>query len=116
MRCCFTMIEGGQREVPMTSTTAFREARDTLLRLRTDYDRAVAAFAWPRLTHFNWALDWFDGIARGNDRVALRIVGDEGRDEQLTFDELRQRSDRLANHLRALGLRRGDRILLMLGN
>ena len=101
----------------MTSGTAvFRQARDTLIEHRTDYERAVATFSWPRLQQFNWALDWFDVIARDNQRPALRIVGDAGREVSLSFEELRQRSNRLANHMRALGLRRGDRILLMLGN
>jgi acetyl-CoA synthetase len=98
-----------------SSTAAFRQARDTLIEHRADYERAVAAFAWPRLQQFNWALDWFEVIARDNPRTALRIVGDAG-DTSLSFEELRQRSNRLANHLRSLGLRRGDRILLMLGN
>src|SRR5688572_23367576 len=99
-----------------TDTDLFRRARDTLIDHRVDYERAVAAFSWPRLQQFNWALDWFDVIAKGNHRAALRIVGDAGRDVSLTFEELRQRSNRLANHLHARGLRRGDRILLMLGN
>ena len=99
-----------------TQTEIFRKARDTLLTHRTDYERAIAAFSWPRLQQFNWALDWFDVIARDNERPGLRIVGDGGCDVSLSFEELRQRSNRLANHLRALGLRRGDRILLMLGN
>jgi acetyl-CoA synthetase len=100
----------------MTNTSAFRAARDQLLACRTDYERAVATFEWPRLTHFNWALDWFDVIAQGNDRPALRIVGDAGQDDRFSFEELRRRSNQLANHLQKLGLRRGDRILLMLGN
>lgn len=99
-----------------TSTELFRKSRDTLIAHRTDYERAVAEFSWPRLQQFNWALDWFDVVARNNPRPALRIVGDGGCDVSLSFEELRQRSNRLANHLRALGLRRGDRILLMLGN
>jgi acetyl-CoA synthetase len=94
----------------------FRESRDTLIAHREDYEGAVAAFSWPRLQQFNWALDWFDVIAHNNAQPALRIVGDSGRDVSLSFEELRQRSNRLANHLRSLGLRRGDRILLMLGN
>jgi acetyl-CoA synthetase len=97
-------------------TEAFRQARDFLVAHRTDYEGACRDFRWPRPEHFNWAIDWFDVIARGNTRTALRIVGDGGLDAQLTFDGLRCRSNFLAVHLRSLGVARGDRVLLMLGN
>ena len=47
----------------MTVTEEFRAARDKLIELRSDYDAAREQFEWPRLTHFNFALDWFDKIA-----------------------------------------------------
>jgi acetyl-CoA synthetase len=95
----------------------FRAARDQLLALRADYDRAVASFRWPDVDCFNWALDWFDGeLAQGPaaDKLALRIVGDAA--ASCTFAELSRSSSSVANGLRALGVKRGDRILLMLGN
>jgi acetyl-CoA synthetase len=95
----------------------FRAARDELLALRADYDAAVAAFRWPQVDCFNWALDWFDAeLARGPsaDKVALRIVGDAAASR--TFAELSRSSNSVANGLRKLGVKRGDRILLMLGN
>jgi acetyl-CoA synthetase len=56
------------------------------VRHRDDYDAAVAAFRWPDIVgRFNWALDWFDPIARGNSRTALRIIGEDGRDRSLVF-------------------------------
>jgi len=100
----------------MNPTEVFRRARDFLIAHRTDYEGACRGFEWPRPERFNWALDWFDCIARGNTSTALRIVGDGGRDAQLTFDELRRRSNFLAAQLRSLGIVRGDRVLLMLGN
>ena len=100
----------------MIPTEAFRQARDFLVAHRTDYAAAYRDFRWPRLEHFNWAIDWFDAVGRGNTRTALRIVGDGGLDAQLSFDDLRRRSNFLAEHLRSLGVRRGDRVLLMLGN
>jgi acetyl-CoA synthetase len=95
----------------------FRAARDELLALRADYARAVASFRWPEVDRFNWALDWFDAeLAQGAtaDKLALRIAGDAA--ANCTFAELSRSSNCVANGLRTLGIKRGDRILLMLGN
>ena len=102
----------------MTSNTdSYRAARDRLVELATDYDTAVRTFEWPRLTGaFNWAVDWFDVIARGNDRTALWIVEEDGREQRVSFDEMAQRSDRVAIWLAGVGVRQGDRVILMLGN
>src|SRR5271154_2934115 len=94
----------------------FIAARDFLLCHRDDYGTAYGEFRWPKLDRFNWALDYFDAMARGNARPALRLVDDEGAEISLSFAALSERSNRIANALRRLGVRRGDRILLMLGN
>ncbi len=98
------------------SAAAFIEARDFLLAHRGDYERAYRDFRWPVLDRFNWALDYFDPMARGNQRPGLWIVDDGGGEAKLSFAELAERSSRAANWLRGLGVRRGDRLLLMLGN
>jgi acetyl-CoA synthetase len=99
------------------SAAAFRAARDLLLRHREDYDAARTGFAWPALDEFNWALDWFDLIAAEHPgRTALRVVGDDGSDESVNFARMAARSAQVANWLRGRGVRRGDRVLLMLGN
>ena len=95
---------------------SFRSARDFLLAHREDYDTAYEGFSWPRPEQFNWALDWFDVIAADNDRTALRIVEEDGTETALSFAEMSERSNRVANWLRAQGVRPEDRILVMLGN
>ncbi|MER5302943.1 AMP-binding protein [Streptomyces lasiicapitis] len=97
-------------------TEDFRAARDFLLRHREDYTAAYEGFAWPRPEYFNWALDWFDAIADGNDRTALHIVEEDGTETRRSFADLARRSARAANWLRALGVGAGDRIVVMLGN
>jgi acetyl-CoA synthetase len=99
--------------VATNSTETIRRARDFLLAHRTDYAAAYAGFAWPRPERFNFALDWFDQVAP--EREALRIVGASGRLSR-TYGELTRRSNQLANLLRGMGIRRGDTLLLMLGN
>ncbi|WP_329519078.1 AMP-binding protein [Spirillospora sp. NBC_01491] len=94
----------------------FRAARDFLLAHREDLATAYEKFRWPVLTGFNWALDWFDRIADGNDGPALWIVEEDGSEARYSFADLSRRSNQVANHLRAAGVRRGDRIVLMLGN
>jgi acetyl-CoA synthetase len=100
----------------MSDAAAFAAARALLLARRGDLDAACRDFRWPRLQHFNWALDHFDAIAHGNHATALHIVGDDGSQVKRSFAELSQRSHQVANWLRGLGLQRGDRVLLMLGN
>jgi acetyl-CoA synthetase len=81
----------------------------------------VKGFHWPDPVQFNWALDWFDAeLARdpeSRDRTALWIV-DAGQDREtrLSFATLSRRSNQVANFLRAQGLKRGDHLLLLLGN
>ena len=98
-------------------TAALRAARDLLIAHRTEYTAAVDRFAWPALDEFNWALDWFDVIAAEHPgRTALRVVGDDGSDEAVGYAAMAARSAQVANWLRGLGVRRGDHVLLMLGN
>ncbi len=98
------------------ATSIFRAARDFLLEHRDDYDLTYRDFRWPDLTEFNWALDWFDSFAIGNDNPALWIVEEDGSEQKLTFAQMSARSNQVANWLRGLGVARGDRLILMLGN
>jgi acetyl-CoA synthetase len=90
--------------------------RDRLLREEIPHERALQSFHWPPVRYFNWASDYFDLIAAGNDRPALRVVDDAGGDRVMTFAALARRSNQVANYLASVGVARGDRLLVMLGN
>jgi acetyl-CoA synthetase len=91
-----------------TNTDRYRAARDQVL---------AGTLTWPHITGvFNWAIDWFDVIARGNDHTALWIVDDDGSEHRLSFAEMADRSNRVAAWLQQLGVGKGDRVILMLGN
>src|SRR3978361_1974092 len=101
--------------------TTFQEARAFLLKHRCEYAAAVTGFRGAEPVPFNWALDWFDAElarnAESKDRAALWIVDAGSNPEtQLSFEALSRRSNQVANFLRAQGLKRGDHLLLLLGN
>ncbi|CDQ45360.1 AMP-binding protein [Mycolicibacterium neoaurum] len=99
------------------NTERYRAARDQLVAVISDYDKAVGTFEWPHIEGtFNWAIDWFDVIARDNTRPALWIVEQDGTETKISFAEMAQRSDRVATWLKSLGVGKGDRVILMLGN
>ncbi|NMD56533.1 MULTISPECIES: AMP-binding protein [Tsukamurella] len=103
----------------MASTQGYRDflaARDLLVELADDYDAARERFSWPQLDEWNFALDWFDRVAEGNDSPALWIVEEDGSESKFSYAEMSARSNRVANWLRERGVRPGDRILLMLSN
>jgi acetyl-CoA synthetase len=105
-----------ETEPTQQGVTAFWAARDFLLQHREDYAAAYRDFRWPKLSQFNWALDYFDVYSSANDKPALWIVDDSGSEIKLSFAEMSSRSNQVANFLREQGVRRGDRIIVQLPN
>ena len=94
-----------------------RAARDFLVQHREDYETAYAGFAWPEMARYNFATDWFDGLAEEDpDGTALWVIEPDGSEAKLTFAELRDTSTAAARLLADAGLGRGDRLLVVLGN
>ncbi len=103
-------------------TQAFRDARNLLLARREDLDEARYTFEWPRLERFNWATDWFDPLSDHQPaNTALWLVEEAGDDEapvrtKISYADMARRSREVAGWLWGLGVRPGDRVLLVLGN
>jgi acetyl-CoA synthetase len=78
------------------------------------YEELYARFRWAIPPAFNIGVDICDRHAGDRARVALIHEDDAGRVVEYTFAELRARSNQLANALRRLGVRRGDRVGVVL--
>ena len=91
----------------------FLKVRDTLLNAQS-YDQAMKDFAWPHLTKFNWAFDYFDQMAKGNQNKALIYTDTKGNERIVSFDQLYKRSNQVANFLTDAGMQKGDRVLIMM--
>lgn len=100
----------------MTPSQRFIQARDFLLQHRLDYDTAYRDYRQPQLESFNWALDYFDQMAKDNHTPALWVVEEDGSERKISFADMASRSCQVAEYLRQRGVNRGDRVLLMLPN
>ena len=92
-----------------------------------DYERVRAAFSWqaaraeldglPEGRGLNIAHEAIDRHTAGPraDRIAIRWLGKRGEVRDYTYRTLRELTDRFANVLDGLGLRRGDRIFTLMG-
>ena len=78
-----------------------------------DYQETAQAFRWEVPAHFNFGAV-VDGWAQNPDQLALIWCNEAGAERRFTFSDISKLSNRFANLLASLGLRRGDRILIML--
>ena len=100
----------------MSELEQFLAARNHLMSHREQLDVACEGFEWPQLSTFNWGIDYFDTVARDNHAPALRILEEDGSEAGLTYAELSRRSSQVASFFTDLGVKPGDRMLVMLGN
>ena len=91
----------------------FFDLRDAVQNVK-NYKQAYEDFKWPRITKFNWATDYFDVIAEGNDKPALIYVDNDSHEIVISYDQMRRRSNKVANLLSDIGLQKGDRVLIMM--
>jgi acyl-coenzyme A synthetase/AMP-(fatty) acid ligase len=79
-----------------------------------DYDRAYREFRWEVPPTFNFGADVVDRWAEDATRLALIWCNDRGEEQRFTFADIRRASNRFANLLQQQGVKKGDRVLIML--
>ncbi len=80
-----------------------------------DYDTLYRQFRWNIPPRYNIGVDVCDRwAARDPERLAILYVRGDGRQDRVTFGQMRETSNRLANVLRANGVKRGDRVAIFM--
>lgn len=85
-----------------------------MLTRQTTYAELVAGFSWRVPPRFNIGVDTCDKWADGSGRLALIYEKNDGTQARYTFDDIKTRSNQLANSLRRRGIARGERIGIFL--
>lgn len=73
-----------------------------------------AAFRWDVPARFNFGTDVIDRWARERDGLALIWSNEAGEERRFAYSDIARLTDRFANVLRAQGIQKGDRVLIML--
>lgn len=82
---------------------------------RTDtYAQLASSFQWRVPAAYNIGVDACDKWADGSGRLALIHEKSDGSQTRYSFDQIKARSNQLANALRRQGVRRGDRVAVYL--
>ncbi len=85
-----------------------------MARMQT-YEEIYGAFRWNIPARYNIAADVCDRHAADPGKVALIGEGADGQIWQMTFRDVQRKANQLANLLHAIGLAKGDRVMLLLG-
>ena len=80
-----------------------------------DYDALYRSFRWQMPAHYNIGVDVCDRWAASEPgRIAILDARADGAVDEISYGVLRETSNRLANVLTAHGIRRGDRVAILL--
>ena len=79
-----------------------------------DYAQMARDFTLDVPAGFNFGRDVVDAQAARNDKPALIWCNEAGEERRFLFSDIRRQSNQLANLLIRLGLRKGDRILILM--
>ena len=80
-----------------------------------DENGCLQSISFPNADEFNFAFDIVDGIARREpERLAMIHVDNDLNERRFTFKDMKDASSQAANYFTSLGIKRGDRVMLVL--
>ncbi len=80
-----------------------------------DDSGAMTGLNYANTDRYNFAFDTVDAIARKDpEKLAMIHVADDMTERRFTFKDMKDASSQCANYFKSLGIRRGDRVMLVL--
>ena len=80
-----------------------------------DADGKITAIDFKNVDTFNFAFDVIDALGTAKpDRRAMLHISEDGTERVFTFKDMMRESARCANYFKSLGIKKGDRVMLVL--
>ena len=110
---------GEQAAVPSVATKRYVD--DTSKRIYQDFiipteeNGVLKKIEFKNEEKFNFAFDVVDELGRRKpEKLAMLHVSEDGTERRFTFRDMKKESARCANYFKSLGIKRGDRVMLVL--
>ncbi|MBR2780789.1 MAG: AMP-binding protein [Eubacteriaceae bacterium] len=102
-----SMVAGERKNRPL--------AVDPFIKCTEDAAGRLTGVEFPDSDRFNFAFDVVDEIGRREpQKLALLHVGQDMMERRFTFRDIKRMSAQCANYFKALGIRKGDRVMLVM--
>ena len=106
---------------PAVSVATKRREEDTQSRIYqnfivpTEKDGMITEIAFKNEDKFNFAFDVVDALGKSKpNKLAMLHISGDGVERRFTFSDMKKESARTANYFKSLGIKRGDRVMLVL--
>ena len=88
---------------------------DKFVTAREDENGALLGVSFADTDAYNFAFDTVDAIARREpEKLAMVHIADDMTERRFTFKDMKDASSQSANYFKSLGIKRGDRVMLVL--
>ncbi len=117
----FIMPGSGEKETvirnTLISTRAPRQklVSDAFVETVEDENGLLQSIKFKNDETFNFGFDVVDAIARKSpDKLAMLHISNDGTERRFTFRDIKRASNQCANYFRSLGIKKGDKVMLVL--
>ena len=91
------------------------EIASQFVRTLEDEDGCLKAISFKNEDKFNFAFDCVDAIANNTpEKLAMLHIDKNKVERRFTFNDMKRRSNQTANYFKSLGIKKGDRVMLVL--
>ena len=112
----------GEQEATVATHSTKKYTHDSERRVYHDFilptedeNGILTAIAFKNEEKFNFAFDVIDTLGTTKpDRRAMLHIANDGTERTFTFQDMKRESARAANYFKAMGIQRGDRVMLVL--
>ena len=112
----------GEQAAAVAKPASKKQSADAQRRIYHDFiiptedaDGNLTAITFQNEEKFNFAFDVIDKLGRTKpDRRAMLHISNDGAERTFTFQDMKKESARAANYFKAMGIKRGDRVMLVL--